>query len=99
MEARTIDFGGIGWSVNHMRHGHRMRRRIWRDKSIWVGYADNRDTRLVEPGTGSTRELLPMRPMLIMKNADGTIGPWSAGQADLLAADWEIFEDPHRAAA
>jgi Protein of unknown function (DUF2829) len=88
MEAKTIDYGGIGWSVNHMRHGHKMRRKVWRDRSIWVGYIDGNDLAFAVPGAGT----LPVRPMLLMRNSDGTVGPYSPGQADLLAADWEIYE-------
>jgi hypothetical protein len=29
MESRTVDYGGIGWAVNHLRHGHAMRRASW----------------------------------------------------------------------
>ena len=29
MEARTVTYGDIGWAVNHVRHGHKMRRTPW----------------------------------------------------------------------
>lgn len=29
MEAKTQDYGSIGWAINHLRHGHQMRRNIW----------------------------------------------------------------------
>jgi len=29
MEARTQDYGAIGWCVNHLRLGHKMRRAAW----------------------------------------------------------------------
>ena len=90
MEAKTIDFGGIGWSVNHMRHGHRMRRASW-DKSLWVAYLDG--SNIVFRDYEDTGDL-PARPMLLMRQGDGTVGPYSPGQADLLAADWEIADGP-----
>jgi hypothetical protein len=29
MEAKTQDYGAITWALNHMRHGHRLRRVAW----------------------------------------------------------------------
>ena len=87
MEARTIDFGGIGWAVNHMRHGHRLRRASWINKSLWVGYRE-------EGNLDFAGQSVVTRPMLLMRQGDGTIGPYSPGQADLLAGDWEVVDAP-----
>jgi len=37
MEAPTRDYGSIGWAVQHMRHGWRMRRASW-PASMSIGY-------------------------------------------------------------
>lgn len=29
MEARVLDYGAIGWAMNHLRLGHQMRRASW----------------------------------------------------------------------
>lgn len=29
MEARTLNYGDIGWAINHARLGHKMRRKNW----------------------------------------------------------------------
>ena len=87
MEARTIDFGGIGWAVNHMRHGHRLRRASWINKSLWVGYRE-------EGNLDFAGQSVVTRPMLLMRQGDGTVGPYSPGQADLLAGDWEVVDAP-----
>jgi hypothetical protein len=91
MEARTIDFGGIGWAVNHMRHGHRLRRSSWLNKELWVGYVAAPEISFRGPLV--TPEL-PARPMLLMRQGDGTVGPYSPGQTDLLAGDWEVVDAP-----
>jgi hypothetical protein len=90
MEARTIDFGGIGWAVNHMRHGHRLRRAGWSASNLWVGYVDNVDLAYPTP----SGELLPIRPMLVMKTAQDELVAWLASQSDLLAGDWEVVDAP-----
>jgi hypothetical protein len=29
MESNTVTYGDIGWAINHVRHGHKMRRQSW----------------------------------------------------------------------
>lgn len=98
MEARTIDYGGIGWAVSHMRHGHRLRRLSWTNKSLWVGYITEDVLYVSDEGKASILmnrdRALPLRPMLVMHQSDGTVGPYSANQADLLAGDWELVDAP-----
>jgi len=86
MEARTIDFGGIGWAVNHLRHGHRMRRSSW-PPAIWVAFVPEGSTAVPQKfGDG-----LPTAAVLMIGSAM-SLSPWTAAHADLLAGDWEMAE-------
>ena len=88
MEARTQGYGTIGWAVSHMLHGHRVRRASWRDAAIWVAYVPEGSVQVPHKFADGAR----VRALLVMRNADGTVGPYSAGQADLLAGDWELVD-------
>ena len=83
---KTMDYGAIGWAVNHLRHGHRMRRTGWNAKTLWVSY--------VPAGSFSVPQKfgdgLNTTACLVMKTAQDELIPWLASQADLLAGDWEI---------
>lgn len=80
MEARTVDYGSIGWTVNHLRHGHRMRRRAWREGAFVV---------LVTPDKSSP----VTQRYFALRDPDGNQTVWSPDHADLLAADW-LMNDP-----
>lgn len=41
----------------------------------------------VEPGT-----VMVFRRYLLARYPDGTLGPWSIAQEDVLAQDWEVVE-------
>lgn len=83
---RTMDYGAIGWAVNHMRHGHRLRRRGWNGKDMWVAYVPGGSAQIPHKyGDG-----IPTKPFLVMKTADGQLVPWLCSQTDILAGDWEL---------
>lgn len=90
MEARTIDYGAIGWAVNHMRHGHRMRRRGWNASNLWVSFVPAGSVSIPQKfGDG-----LNTLPFLAMKTAQDEIVPWLASHTDILADDWEMVDAP-----
>lgn len=48
MEARVLNYGDIGWAVNHLRVDHEVRRKDWpttflrmRDSHIWLCVSDD----------------------------------------------------------
>jgi hypothetical protein len=84
---KTIDYGGIGWAVNHMRHGHKMRRRMWQNIE-WVAYVPQGATQIPQKFANAH----PSGDFLVAKAKDGGLVPWTATQADLLAGDWEMQE-------
>lgn len=75
---------GIGWAVEQVRLGARVRRRGWNGKGMFLFLV-----RLVE----APAVMMPAQDFVVMRTANGTIVPWLCSQTDLLAADWELAED------
>lgn len=80
----------IGYAVQAMREGARVRRSGWNGRGMWLA--------ICEPdGEGKVPEKLSERemtqPYVYMKTAQGDFIPWLCSQADLLADDWEIVDD------
>ena len=79
----------IGYAVQAMREGARVRRVGWNGKGMWVFL-------LPELPAGKSGEKDTSRPwpeFVAMKTAQGTVVPWVCSQSDLLADDWEIVSD------
>jgi hypothetical protein len=83
----------FGMALYMLRRGHRLRRRGWNGKGMFVylvagsTFAVNRPPldQLYDHGTEVT-----YRPHLDMKATDGTLGVWVPSQTDILAEDWEL---------
>lgn len=75
---RTVDevARDFGWALTVLRLGHRVCRRGWNGKGMWL--------EIQHPDTSSRMTL----PYVFMKTVDGNLVPWLASQTDLLAADW-----------
>jgi hypothetical protein len=86
----TITYGDIGWAINHTRHGHKMRRKAWRDATLWIACVPEGAAQVPQKfASGHT-----VRQHIVMHNVDDTIGPYTCNQADLLAHDWEMVDAP-----
>ena len=70
----------IGWAVDVMRAGNRVRREGWNGKGMWLA--------IQIPDAHSKMGL----PYVYTKTAQGPLVPWLCGQTDLLADDWEVVE-------
>jgi hypothetical protein len=68
----------IGWAVEEMLEGAKVRRAGWNGKGMWVA--------LQTPDKHSKMSL----PYVYMKTADDKLVPWLCSQTDLLAGDWEL---------
>lgn len=68
----------IGWAIQHLRAGNRLRRTGWNGKGMWLA--------LQVPDANSKMSL----PYVYMSTAQGHLIPWLCSQADLLASDWEL---------
>lgn len=95
----------IGWAVFQLKCGHRVRRRGWNGKGMWLSLSGPADgARTVEAhkfwshnnsayalSQGGSAKVLPC---VTMKTATGEIlMGWLASQSDLLATDWEHATD------
>lgn len=67
----------IGWAVNELNNGHKVRREGWNGKGMWLEKQ--------EPDENSKMTL----PYVYMSTAQGDLVPWLCSQTDLLATDWE----------
>ena len=90
-EKYEIHRGEFGWALEEMKRGRRLRRSDWPDDNVFVrfvGYA---------AATGASFEgelgLYHWQSFLAMKTYTDTIVPWTPNQTDLLATDWEHYDD------
>jgi hypothetical protein len=72
------EINGIGWALEQMRDGRRVRRAGWNGKGMWLG--------LQQPDANSKMTL----PYIFMSTVTGDLVPWLASQTDILAEDWEL---------
>lgn len=70
--------GDIGWAVDQLRMGDKVRRAGWNSKDIWL--------ELQVPDAKSKMTL----PYVYLTTASDGRVPWTCSQTDLLADDWEI---------
>lgn len=96
---KVTDGMTFGEAIAVMKVGHRVRRRGWNGKGMWIaispGYigleADkvwNEHNKKAAIQNGGTIDILPY---ITMKTADNKIVcGWLASQTDMLAEDWEI---------
>jgi hypothetical protein len=81
---KTQDYGAIGWAVNHMRHGHRVRRAAW-PAGQWIGYVPAGSAHV----PGKFGDGFEVKPFLLLKT-DTDLVPWVISHDDLLAGDWAL---------
>jgi hypothetical protein len=92
----------IGEARRAARAGHRVARKGWNGRDMWIAYSPGADAlaaaafwspankAFAESQGGFARVL----PCFTMKTADGDIlMGWLASQTDLDAEDWFVFED------
>nr|WP_326184913.1 DUF2829 domain-containing protein [uncultured Oscillibacter sp.] len=95
---RPIDGMNFGLTIEAAKKGHKIARRGWNGKGMYViyrtGYPEgipcNKNTADavgIPEGT-----LFKVRPYLQMKCVDGSFQMWLASQSDILEEDWEIVE-------
>lgn len=94
----------FGVAIELLREGHRVARRGWNGKGMWLRYVEP-----YAPHPDDSPEANPrnpyfkawdsnveaegtMLPWIGMKTADNKFVPWLASQTDMLAEDWVISE-------
>ena len=90
MEAFTMEYGGIGWAVAHMRKGWRVRRKGWNASNLWLAYVPGGAASIPQK-VGGGRNVLAF---IAMKTAQDELVPWLCSQTDLLSGDWELVDAP-----
>lgn len=69
----------FGWALARLRNGHRVCRRGWNAKNMWIA--------LQRPDEHSKMTL----PYIYMSTAQADLVPWLASQTDILADDWDVY--------
>jgi len=95
----------IGWAVHAMSNGHKVRRRGWNGKGMFIvlmpelqlaPYNQQDVVKRVNDRTAKwigEDQPLNCRPYIAMYNAQKEWQPgWVCNQSDLLATDWELAE-------
>lgn len=91
---------GFEWALTQLRQGHKVRRRGWNGKGMYIvyqkGYPDgipiNANT---AEATGIPKGTVCVFPPYLAIKISGLpphFLPWVASQADLLQVDWEYAE-------
>ena len=88
MEAQTQGYATIGWAISAVQHGHKVRRKGWNGKGLWVSYVPAGSLSVPQKFGGGH----DTTAALMMHTADDMLVPWLASQSDLLAKDWEIVD-------
>lgn len=88
----------FGTAITLLKAGHRVARKGWNGKGMWVSYTPGRDVepdQFWSPANAAWAKAIGLsvkvRSYLTMKTADNEIVPWVASQSDVLAEDWMIF--------
>lgn len=94
-DPNTIEQASFATALGWLRVGRRVSRKGWNGKGMWLY--------LVGPGRYPPQtavakahfsDLVPYRPYIAMKTAQGDVVPWVASQSDLLEDDWVV--EPER---
>lgn len=83
-------------ALQHIKYGERMQRAGWNGKGMFVflvagsTFQVNRAPLL---GIYPEGTKINYRGHIDLKAADGSVGPWSPSNTDLLAEDWRVFTE------
>lgn len=85
----------IGWAVQAMREGGRVKREGWNGKNMFLFLVPGSTFKVNRPpllGIYPEGTEINYHAHVDMKTATGEIVPWFCSQSDLLANDWGIYE-------
>lgn len=85
----------IGWAVQAMREGGRVKREGWNGKNMFLFLVPGSTFKVNRPpllGIYPEGTEINYHAHVDMKTATGEIVPWLCSQSDLLANDWGIYE-------
>lgn len=82
VERALVNSGrGIGWAIKQMWNGQAVCRHGWNGRNMYV--------RLQVPDANSKMT----QPYVFMRTADHQLVPWLCSQTDLLAMDWDFYQE------
>lgn len=85
----------IGDAVAEMMNGHKVQRKGWNGKGMFLYYVPenkypaSRNTLKTMEGV-FPENMVPYGAYVAMKTAQDNVVPWLASQTDLLATDWQV---------
>lgn len=85
---------GIGFAVDALKHGHKVTRRGWNGRDMYLELQPPDDGCSDEVASVNQRASGPRMtlPYVFMKTAQDDLVPWLCSQTDLLANDWELVK-------
>jgi len=89
-----MDFGE---AIKALKDGKKVSRSGWNGKNMFLyyvpanSYPASRNTLNTMAGVFKD-DMVPYEGYTAMKNAQGTVIPWTCSQADMYAEDWNIVE-------
>ena len=88
-------------ALRAIKQGDRVTRAGWNGKGMWVTLSPGKVVKVSDLWAPHNRMLAirrggeaVVRPYLTMKTVDDEIVPWLASQTDVLAQDWQVYNDP-----
>lgn len=85
--------GDIGWAVDQMKAGRRVRRPGWNGKGMFIFLVPGSRFEVNRPpllGIYPEGTIIDYHAHVDMRTAQDYVVPWLCSQADLLADDWEL---------
>jgi hypothetical protein len=86
MEGNTVAKGTIGWAINMLKIGHRLRRKGWNGIKLFVVYVPAGALTIPNKFGDGYRT----GDQLVLRTTEDTLVPWACPVSDLLASDWEV---------
>jgi hypothetical protein len=88
----------IGFAVDELKAGRRVRRADWSGRNIWLSLTPGQRIPASKFWSVQNMEFAQSQPdhhvevlsYVTMKTVDDKIVPWLCSQTDLLATDWEV---------
>lgn len=94
---RACDAMSFGLTIEALKKGHKVARRGWNGKSMFLyyvpaaSYPAQRNTFGTMVGVFPD-DMVPYCAYIAMKTAQDNVVPWLASQTDMLSDDWEIVQ-------
>ena len=94
---RACDAMSFGLAIEALKKGHKVARRGWNGKSMFLYYVPSASYPAQRNTFGTMvgvfpDDMVPYCAYIAMKTAQDNVVPWLASQTDMLSDDWEIVQ-------